>query len=87
MSPGFAERAVRDRDGRLHYTPEAGDVVVLRRAHPCGSDRMVVTLVGLDVRLACSGCGAKLTLTRDRLRSRVREVSGTVADMRRQTEP
>jgi len=54
--------------------------VVLRRAHPCGSDRMVVTLVGLDIRLVCSGCGARLILTRERLQARIRAVAGTVAE-------
>ena len=58
--------------------PVAGDLVVMRRAHPCGSDRMAVTAVGLDVGLSCTGCGARLTVTRERLRSRVREVAGTV---------
>jgi hypothetical protein len=74
-------RAPRDAHGRLLYTPVAGDVVVLRRAHPCGSDRMVVTLVGLDIRLTCSGCGARVMLTRQRLQARIREVAGTVADL------
>jgi len=72
------ERARRGPDGRLHYDPEVGDVVALRRAHVCGADRMAVTQVGLDVRLACTGCGARVVLTRERLRSRVRELVGTV---------
>jgi hypothetical protein len=37
---------------------------------------MVVTQVGLDVRLACAGCGARVVLSRERLRSRVRELLG-----------
>jgi hypothetical protein len=74
------ERVHRDQHGRLHYEPAAGDVVVLRKAHVCGSDRMVITAVGLDVRLSCSGCGAHVTLTRERLRSRLRAVAGTIRD-------
>ncbi len=53
---------------------DAGDVVRLARTHPCGSDRFVVTMVGLDVRLSCTGCGARLILDRARLRSRLRGV-------------
>jgi hypothetical protein len=74
-------RAERDAHGRLHYEPAAGDVVVMRRAHVCGADRMVVTVAALDIRLVCSGCGAKLTLTRARLRSQLAAVAGTVADL------
>ena len=39
---------------------------------------MVVTQVGLDVRLACAGCGARVVLSRERLRGRVRELLGGV---------
>lgn len=79
--PGPAARARRRPDGRLDYEPEAGDVVALRTAHVCGGDRMVVTRVGLDVRLSCSGCGAHLVLSRQRFRGRVREVLGTLTEM------
>lgn len=51
-----------------------GDVVELKRAHPCGSSRFVVTMVGLDIRMSCSGCGARLILSRERLRSRLRAI-------------
>jgi hypothetical protein len=72
------ERTQRDQHGRLHYQPQAGDVVILRRPHVCGADRMVVTLVGLDVRLRCSGCAAQIMLSRERLSRRVREVEGSL---------
>lgn len=71
-------RLFRDRHGRLHYRPAVGDVVVLRRAHVCGGDRAVVTVVGVDVRLACERCGAKLVIDHHRFRRRVREVVGTL---------
>ena len=53
-----------------------GDAVQLKRAHPCGSDRFVVTHVGLDIRLSCAGCGARLILTRAKLQARLRAVEG-----------
>jgi hypothetical protein len=56
--------------------PSAGQIVELKRAHACGVDRFVVTLVGLDIRLSCTGCGAKLILTRAKLQSRLRAVVG-----------
>jgi hypothetical protein len=65
------------RDLRAHQ-PVAGEVLQLRRAHACGSDTFAVTLVGLDVRLSCTGCGARLILTRQRLASRLVAVVGTV---------
>ena len=75
-------RLARDENGRVVYQPQVGDVVQLRRAHPCGSDRMAITAVGLDVRLSCAGCGAHVLLTRERLRGRVRDVVGSVGELR-----
>jgi hypothetical protein len=72
------ERAARRPDGRLDYSPRVGDLIALRAAHVCGSDRMVVTQLGLDVRLSCAGCGARVVLSRERLRGRVRELIGGV---------
>ena len=74
------ERAERGPGGRLRYQPEVGDLIALRAAHVCGSERMVVTQVGLDVRLACAGCGARVVLSRERLRGRVRELIGGVGE-------
>ena len=72
------EKDPRRPDGRLDYRPEAGDLIALRTPHVCGSDRMAVTQVGLDVRLSCAGCGARVVLSRERLRGRVRELLGGV---------
>ena len=58
----------------------AGEVLQLRRPHVCGSDRFVVTWAALDVRLSCSGCGARLILTRQRLNGRLKAVLGTLGD-------
>ena len=34
-----------------------GDVLQLKKKHPCGSDRWLVLRVGMDFRLRCLGCG------------------------------
>jgi hypothetical protein len=60
-------------------TPAVGDIVQLKRAHPCGSDRFAVTMVGLDIRLSCAGCGARMILTRAKLQSRLRAVVGNIS--------
>ena len=33
-----------------------GDVVQMRKTHPCGSDRWTVIRVGADIKIKCSGC-------------------------------
>jgi hypothetical protein len=42
----------------------AGDVVKLKKPHPCGANEWEVTRVGMDVWLTCRGCGRKVRLER-----------------------
>ena len=41
-----------------------GDVLRLKKAHPCGSDRFEVIRAGADVRLKCLGCSKLILLPR-----------------------
>ncbi len=53
---------------------QLGDMVTLRKAHPCGSTTWKVTRVGADVGLKCLGCGRVVLLPRHKFRTRVRRV-------------
>jgi hypothetical protein len=48
-----------------------GDVVRLRRAHPCGSSEWLVDRLGADIGLRCQGCGRHVLLERRVLESRL----------------
>jgi hypothetical protein len=50
-----------------------GDVVRLRRAHPCGSDTWQVDRLGADIGLRCGGCGRHVLLARPALERRLAE--------------
>ena len=41
-----------------------GDVLELKKAHPCGSRQWQVLRVGMDFKLKCLGCGHELMLPR-----------------------
>ena len=51
-----------------------GDIVRLKKPHPCGSFEWEVVRLGADMGLRCLGCGRRVLLPRDRFRRRVREV-------------
>ncbi len=42
----------------------AGDVVRLKKAHPCGANEWEVHKLGMDIGLTCLGCGRKVRLER-----------------------
>ena len=48
-----------------------GDVVRLRRAHPCGSSEWLVDRLGADIGLRCQGCGRHVMLERRLLEKRL----------------
>ena len=43
---------------------EIGDFITLKKNHPCGGSTWSVTRVGVDIGLACSTCGRRITLSR-----------------------
>jgi hypothetical protein len=48
-----------------------GDVVRLRRAHPCGGSTWLVDRLGADIGLRCEGCGRHVLLERRTLERRL----------------
>ncbi len=48
-----------------------GDVVRLRRAHPCGADTWLVDRLGADIGLRCEGCERHVLLERPILERRI----------------
>lgn len=53
---------------------QVGDVVQLRKSHPCGGDRWEVMRTGIDIRIRCLKCGRVLLLPRSKLLKSVRAV-------------
>ena len=50
-----------------------GDVLRLRRRHPCGGDRWLVDRLGADIGLRCATCGRHVLLDRRLLERRLVE--------------
>ncbi len=51
-----------------------GDVVRLRKKHPCGSVEWEVVRLGADIGLKCLGCGRRVLMERSDLERRVKAV-------------
>ena len=47
---------------KLNY--EVGDIVKLKKQHPCGSSEWKIMRVGADFRLQCLGCGHQIMIAR-----------------------
>ena len=51
-----------------------GDVLEMKKAHPCGAKRFQVMRTGSDIRLVCEGCGRDMVLPREKVEKALRKV-------------
>lgn len=59
----------------INVTPiQLGDVVRLRKPHPCGGHEWTVVRVGADIGLKCDTCGRRVLLTRREFERRLEKV-------------
>lgn len=64
-----------------------GDVVRLRKPHPCGSTDWRITRVGADIGLTCLKCGRHVMLPRDVFRRRSKMILIRAGEAPDPTEP
>ena len=59
---------------------EPGDVVKMRKPHPCGSFEWLITRTGADVKMRCRVCGHQIMLDRTVFEKRVKALVGHMTD-------
>ncbi|MBM3241331.1 DUF951 domain-containing protein [Candidatus Poribacteria bacterium] len=51
---------------------EIGDILVLRKQHPCGSQKWEVWKIGMDIGIRCLGCNRKIRIFRTKLEKQIK---------------
>lgn len=51
-----------------------GDIVKMRKTHPCGGDLWQVTYVGADIKIRCEKCKRIVMLDRPTFEKRVKKI-------------
>ncbi|MBR6045818.1 MAG: DUF951 domain-containing protein [Ruminococcus sp.] len=51
-----------------------GDILVMKKQHPCGENRMLVLRSGMDFKLRCAGCGREFMIPRSKAEKNVKSV-------------
>ena len=67
-SPGWRVSAILEL--------ELGDVLRLRKTHPCGGTDWQVVRLGADIGLRCLRCGRRILLERATLERRLKQIVG-----------
>ncbi len=53
---------------------QVGDILKLKKQHPCGSKEWEVLRIGADFRLKCTKCGHQIMIARRQAEKNVREI-------------
>lgn len=61
----------------IDHNYQVGDVVKMRKNHPCGGDIWSVIRIGADFRIKCQTCGRSVMLPRKRFVRQVKELIST----------
>ena len=65
---------VNDIERVLVMDIKVGDILQLKKQHPCGSKEWEVLRVGADFRLKCMGCGHQIMIPRRQAEKNVKNV-------------
>ena len=52
-----------------------GDVLTMKKAHPCGAKDWLVLRVGADFKLRCTGCGREVMGERLKFEKNIRKIT------------
>jgi hypothetical protein len=53
---------------------QLGDVVQMKKAHPCGTNEMEIIRMGMDIRVRCLGCQHSVLIPRAKFESKMKKV-------------
>ena len=52
-----------------------GDIITMKKKHPCRCDRFTVLRIGADFRIKCLECGREVMLERVKVEKNIRKLS------------
>lgn len=51
-----------------------GDILILKKKHPCGSRKFLVIRAGMDFRIKCMSCEHEIFLARGKLEKMIKKI-------------
>ena len=68
---------IEKQSGVSEMDVRVGDVLELKKGHPCGAKTWQVLRVGMDFRLKCQGCGHELMIPRVKAEKAIKRIIRT----------
>ncbi|MBR5271924.1 MAG: DUF951 domain-containing protein [Clostridia bacterium] len=54
-----------------------GDIIDMKKPHPCGSKSFSVLRIGMDFKIRCCGCGHEIMVARSKITKNIKTVHRT----------
>ena len=51
-----------------------GDILQMKKQHPCGCNRFLVTRIGMDFKIRCTGCQREVMLPRAKVEKNIKKI-------------
>ena len=68
MKQPFGKMEVRRMDVQV------GDILEMKKPHPCGSRRFLVLRSGMDFKIRCTGCGHEVMVPRVKAEKNIKKI-------------
>jgi len=53
---------------------DIGDILILKKRHPCGGSEWIVVRTGADLKIRCGTCGHVVLIDRAELRKKIKKI-------------
>ncbi|PWW08830.1 hypothetical protein DFQ01_101557 [Paenibacillus cellulosilyticus] len=63
---------------------QLGDVVQMKKQHPCGTNEMEIIRMGMDIRIKCVGCQHSVLIPRAKFEKNMKKVLRSKEDGQQQ---
>lgn len=68
------ERQKKNRGFIMAIKYEVGDIVTLKKGHPCGENKWEILRTGVDIKLKCVGCDRQVWIPRIDFNKRLKKI-------------
>ena len=65
------------KSGGVVLDVNVGNVLIMKKKHPCGSDKFLVLRIGADFRLRCLSCGREFMIARSKAEKNIKQITKT----------
>ena len=66
---------MRERERKMADRFDVGDIIKMKKPHPCGSHEWEILRTGADFRLKCMGCGHQIMVPRKLVEKNTRQIT------------